>query len=82
MKYPMYSIRDNKVCFGAPFIEQNDASAVRGFSQAINSGNGTMNYCPADFDLFKVAEFDADSGIVEAVPVPVLIVSGNSVFGA
>ena len=35
MKFPMYSYRDIKVGFGQPFCDQNDNTAMRGFSFAV-----------------------------------------------
>lgn len=81
MKYPVYSYRDNKVGFGSPVIDQNDNCAIRGFSYAINNHDGLMAFSPADFDLYKIGDFDTHSGML--IPcTPVLIVSGSSVFGA
>lgn len=80
MKYPLYCVRDNKVGFQPQIlVEQNDASAVRGFSFAINNPQGIMNYSPTDFDLFKIGDFDVDTGKIESC-VPENVCSGYSVF--
>lgn len=80
MIYPVYCVKDNKVGFQPNLlIEQNDSSAVRGFSYAINN-EGLMNYSPADFDLYKIGSFNVVSGIFES-GIPELVVSGSSVFG-
>lgn len=80
MKYPMYAIRDQKVGFMAPTVDQSDQSAIRNFSYAINGNDGIMNYSPKDFDLFKVGEFDTEKG--EIIPcMPENICSGVSVIG-
>lgn len=80
MKYPIYSYRDNKVGFGNPICDMNDQSAIRGFSYAVNQNNGLMNFSPKDFDLFKLGEFDSSTGVISSLKVPVLVVSGSSVF--
>lgn len=80
MKYPLYSYRDVKVGFMPPQADQSDQSAIRGFSYAINGNNGMMNFAPKDFDLYKVGEFDTETGEVKPC-VPELIVSGVNVFG-
>lgn len=81
MKYPVYSIRDQKVGFQPQLIvEQSDQSAIRGFSYAINGNEGLMNYSPSDFDLFRVGEFDTETGEFVAV-TPVNVCSGISVYG-
>ena len=70
MKYPLYCIRDIKVGFQPQIlVEQNDATAVRGFSFAVNNPEGLMNYSPADFELFKIGEFEVETGkIIPCVP--------------
>lgn len=80
MKYPMYAIRDQKVGFMVPpMCDQSDQSAVRNFSYSINGNDGVMNYSPADFDLFKIGEFDTEKG--EIIPcMPENICSGISVY--
>lgn len=79
MKYPVYCIRDSKVGFQPQLlIEQNDATAVRGFSYAINN-EGLMNYSPKDYDLFKIGEFEIETGKFESI-IPENVCSGASVF--
>lgn len=79
MKYPIYCIRDVKVGFQPQLlIEQNDATAVRGFSYAINN-EGLMNYSPKDYELYKVGEFDTEKGKLDSI-IPENICSGSSVF--
>lgn len=79
MKQPLYCIRDVKVGFMAPTPDMSDQSAIRNFSYAIN-GDGIMNYSPKDFDLYKVGEFDTDTGQIDSC-LPDLIVNGISVYG-
>lgn len=79
MKLSVYAIRDNKVGFMQPFVDSNDASAMRGFGFAVN-GQGVMSYSPADYDLFRVGSFDTDTGKLEE-ELPVNICSGISVIG-
>ena len=79
MKYPVFSIRDNKVGFMVPNCDQSRQSAIRNFSYAINN-EGVMNYAPKDFDLYYVGEFDSDNGKIMSV-LPELVVSGENVYG-
>lgn len=81
MKYPVFAYRDNKVAFMTPFIDQNDESAIRGFSYAINSEKGVMNFAPSDYDLYKLGEFDTDTGKLIPLDVVELVISGSSVVG-
>lgn len=81
MKFELYSYRDQLNGFGPIVLESNERTAVRGFSMAINNGNGLMGFSPKDYDLFLVGEFDIEKGIVmPASPGPKLVVNGLSVF--
>lgn len=81
MIYPIYAYRDQKVGFMVPpIVEQSDQAAVRNFSYAINGNEGLMNYSPADFDLFKIGEFNTETGELKAI-MPENICSGISVYG-
>lgn len=64
MKYPMYSIRDAKVGFMTPTIDQNDAAAARNFEHAVLNAASLMNSHPGDYALYKICEFDTESGAV------------------
>lgn len=78
---PIYAVKDMRSKeFTDPFVESNDATALRGFSFAVNSGNGMMNYSPADFRLFKLGEWDSELGIVYCLDTGVeLIAAGEDV---
>lgn len=80
MKYPIFSYRDNKVGFLSPFVDQNEESAIRGFSFALNSNDGVMGFAPADFDLYCLGYFDSEKGTIDS-NLPNLVVSGSSVVG-
>ena len=80
MKYPLYCIRDVKVGFLAPQVDQSDQSAIRNFSFAVNGNDGIMNFSPKDFDLYKVGEFESEDGKIKSI-IPELICSGTDVFG-
>lgn len=78
MKYILVSMRDSKVGFMPPQSDVNETHAIRSFSYAINN-NDEMAYSPKDFDLFKVGEFNTDTGEITAC-MPDNIASGYSVF--
>lgn len=82
MIYGVYVVRDNKTEFLTPTCDVNDESAIRNFSYAINNADGIMGFAPTDFDLFKIATFDASKGVLDKsdYPVPEFIISGGSVF--
>ena len=80
MKRPVYAIRDAATGFGSPFIDVNDASARRNFAFAVNNNGDTMSFAPKDYDLYKLGEFNHESGAFDLLPCPVMVVAGTSVF--
>lgn len=81
MKTKLYSYRDNLVGFGPVMVENNEQTAVRGFSYSVNNASGMMGFAPKDYDLFYIGDFDTDTGVINPAPVPALVVNGSSVFG-
>ena len=81
MTYPIYSVRDLKGDFYAPRIEQNDESAIRWFSMTVNTPETLTYFAPSDFQLFRIGSFDSESGLISPLNLPVLLISGNDVFG-
>ena len=80
MKFELYSYRDQLNGFGPIVLESNERTAIRGFSMAINNGNGMMGFSPKDYDLYLVGKFDIEKGVIESESVPKLIVNGLTVF--
>ena len=80
MIFKLYSYHDKLNGFGPIVLESNERTAVRGFSMAINNGNGMMGFSPADYDLCYVGTFDIEKGVIDPQPVPQVIVNGLSVF--
>lgn len=61
--------------FGAPFIVQAAAQAVRSLRDEVNakeSKSDVRNH-PSDFELYEVATFDEDTGIVSCHAAPQLL---------
>lgn len=79
MKYDIYSYRDKVTGFGMLMLDQNEASAVRGFTYAVNGKYDLMAFKPSDFDLYRVGVFDADTGVITPEKIPVMICNGESV---
>lgn len=80
MKRPVYVIRDALNGFGSPFIDSNDFSAKRNFAFAVNNNGDTMSFSPKDYDLYKLGEFDHETGSFEILPCPLMICSATSVL--
>lgn len=76
MIYGIYSIFDSAAgVFTAPTIDISDASAVRGFRQAIANTSSVMNFKPDDFALYQLGTFDVETGSIEPfVPISRLVV--------
>ena len=66
MKLGIYAIRDIKNDFGTPFNAVNDDVAKRIFLAAQNDKESMMHQFPADFELWKLAEYWTTTG--EIVP--------------
>lgn len=81
MTYPVYCVRDVKVGFDTRFlIEANDDAARRGFSMAINTTTSMMNYQPSDYELYKIGDFDVESGRFEPTQIPQFLIGGAEVY--
>lgn len=78
MKFNAYSIRDSKTGFLQPTFEVNDQVAMRNFSHAVQNSDSILFTHARDFDLYKIGNFDSDTGRLMPVEVPVLIMSGSS----
>lgn len=80
MKYPVYAMRDLKAGFGNPEISLNDATMRRTFAYRLNQIGTEMAFSPADYSLFKIGEYEIETG--KLIPqLPVLIVEGIDCVG-
>lgn len=75
----VYAIRDARVGFMTPIIEENDACAMRGFENAVLARDGYFANFASDYDLYRLGSFDSDSGQFDN-ELPVLLVSGASIL--
>ena len=77
MKFSIYSIRDAKTGFMAPTFDMNDASAARNFEHAVMNSASLMNSHPGDYALYRIGEFDSESGeLVPCLPEHVIDAAG------
>lgn len=72
----VYSVKDAKRGFGAPFVHDNDATAMRDFEDIVSRGNNIMGTHPQDFDLYKVGVFDTERGVFTSKDAPEFISAG------
>lgn len=70
------SVRDKKAeAFSAPVCVPTKGIAIRGFGDAVTSGQGDIANHPEDFALFHIGNWDPQSGKIVVIS-PVEIVSG------
>lgn len=61
----IYSIKDTKIGFTAPFIMQNDAVAVRAFAGMAKAATpNQVNTYPEDKELWSMGEYDDNTGMI------------------
>lgn len=69
----VFSIRDTKSeAFQRPFFDVSTGSAIRAFTQLVNSGDTEqlVALCPEDFALFEIGEFDDSTGALIPLQQP------------
>lgn len=77
MIYGLYAIRDVKTGFMTPTMDSNDSAAVRNFFHAVRNSEGILYSYAQDFDLYHIADYDSDSGVVTALS-PISFVAHGS----
>lgn len=77
MVSPLYSVRDEVAgIFNQPFVDANDNSVKRSFSDAVLGGK--LNH-PNDFAVYHVGDFNTIDGVVTPLSVPVLVIRGDQI---
>lgn len=66
MKYGLYCIKDTLVGFMTPFIQPNDATAIREFSNIVNNSNTSVSVNFANMELYRIGSFDSNNGDIES----------------
>lgn len=83
----LFAVFDSKAAlFGQPFSDQQEGSAIRNFSDAVNDSsnpNNLWNKHPEDFSLFQIGEFDNNSGeLIPCVPKSLVTASALRSIGS
>lgn len=73
MIYGIYSIRDAKTGFLNITLDQSDAAAIRGFEHATRNADSLFFTHPSDYSLFKIGEFNTDTGVITSCVPEVLV---------
>lgn len=81
MLLQVVAVRDRAIdTFGQPFYVTHVGQAIRGFSDAINSGkDDNMAKHPEDFDLYHLGEFDDSGAKFHCLDSPRLVAVGKDV---
>lgn len=80
MVFGIYCVRDVKSGFQTPAAQVNDAVAIRGFASAVLNSDSVLFTHASDFALYKVAEFDADTGRITPLDLPVELIQASAVL--
>lgn len=68
-KQGLYSIRDEKAgFFMKPFTSTNNLTAIRELEAAMRQPDNILRQTAEDYTLFKLGEFDAETGIILQEP--------------
>lgn len=70
MKYGIYSIRDAATGYLGISADVNDQAATRNFGHACKNTDSLFFTHSSDYTLYKVGEFDTDTGIITGYGVP------------
>lgn len=80
MKYGVYSMFDAKTGFLTPTVDINDDSAIRNFAHSIANSEGILYSFSQDFQLYRLGEFDTDTGaLTQASPTALLITGPDAI---
>lgn len=85
MIFGVYSIRDALTGFMTPVLEHNDAAAMRNFRMATDQMSRTqtvMTFRPTDYSLYRIAQFDSETGALVPVSPPDLVCHGEVIGNA
>lgn len=75
----IYCVRDKKTTFMTPNVDYNDMSAIRNFEHAIRNTESLFYSHAEDYELYKLGEFDSETGEIIPFDVTNFIVDGSSI---
>lgn len=80
MVYGIFSMKDDLNGFMNIFHEVSSDVAKRGFlhSLAVADPHSLFYSHPQDYSLYRLGDFDSDSGLITVYPTPEFIVGGQS----
>lgn len=80
MIYGLYCIRDLKSVYLMPLTDHNDQTSIRNFTNAVNQPGSRFAQNPTDFALYKIGEFDCETGLVTGYSEHVLLCDAAQVL--
>lgn len=80
MKQPIYAVRDRHVGFMRPTIDINDQTATRNFKYAVNNPGSDVGFNPQDYSLYRIGEYESDTGMITPLDVPQLVCEAVSLL--
>lgn len=81
MKMQMYAVHDMKAeMYMRPFCADSLAIAVRSFENEVKEPGAPLNKNPEDYNLFKVGEYDSETGVITPCVTPQHVISAMSVY--
>lgn len=78
MNYGLYAIKDAKTGYMPVNVDFNDASAMRNFEHAVQNPDSLLRSHPNDYALFRVGNWDNDTGEIVPEFPPVQIADAAS----
>ena len=73
----IYCIHDKKAeTYETIFCLPNNAYAIRSFQEAVNKDTPYGNY-PEDFELVQLGEYNQETGKLEALPSPAILIQAT-----
>lgn len=77
MIHHVYSIYDQKAkAFLPPFMLPREEMAIRTFKDCCNSKDHQFGRHPEDYTMFRLANFDDESGTYNLEPAPITVYNG------
>lgn len=81
MIYSLYAVRDNKTGFLSLMQDLNDQSAMRNFEHAVLGNEDSLFFShPQDYALFRLGQYDSDSGKILALALPECLLEASTVL--
>lgn len=77
MIFGVYVVRDIKSTFMTPAFSINDQVAVRNFAHAVTTSQDVIHSHKEDFELYKVGEYDNETGFITRFEVKDLLCEGK-----